>query len=89
MWETGMFEMQNRGAGNFRENGVLTSCLHTPLALSVSPTLQDIPFSSRDGDRIGVRLLLVAQDLAKGAVLGQSTATVAMAVRSKREECRR
>jgi len=73
----------------FAYNNGPNSCLHTPLALSVSPTLQDIPFSSRDGDRIGVRLLLVAQDLAKGAVLGQSTATVAMAVRSKREECRR
>lgn len=81
-----MFEMQIEGQETSEKMGCLPLVFTPHLR---SPTLQDIPFSSRDGDRIGVRLLLVAQDLAKGAVLGQSTATVAMAVRSKREECRR
>lgn len=57
------------------------TCAHQPFKI--------LPFLLKIGDRIGDRLLLVAQDLAKGAVLGQSTATAAMAVRSKREECRR
>ena len=87
--ETGMFEMQIEGQETSEKMGCLPLLSHPTCAVGFTNPAKYSFFSSLDGDQIRVRLFLVAQNVAKGAVLGQSTVTAIMAVRSEREECRR